>query len=109
VSQRDAYHHHAIFAGDPTVAESLASSALPASLVVEVSDPAAVDSVLRRVAGRAGIPQVNVGGDAARRFVTGDVVLSTGSFVATVVLLLGAAGFLVVRHRRWGEPAFGSC
>jgi cell division transport system permease protein len=91
VSQQQAYQDFLQeFAGEKDITQGVTASALPPSFQISLHNPNLVDSVRSQLVGRAGISDVNYGGDAVKRLLRINALLRTVSLVMTILLLTAA-------------------
>lgn len=100
VSKQQAFKDYEnMFASNPDITKDVSPDALPASFEIRLKDPNQVGAVKNQLVGRAGISDVNDGGQAVKSLLRINSLLRTVSLVMTI-LLLAAATVLIANTIR---------
>jgi cell division transport system permease protein len=94
-SKEDAYQHFIqIFKNQPALTQNVSRDALPASFRVKLADPQKFETVAAQLQGQPGIERIVDQRSILKRLFAVSNVLRWGAYIASVVILISAAGLI---------------
>ena len=94
-SKHDAYEHFLqIFRNQTALTQNVSPDALPASFRVKLADPEKFDTVAAQLQGQPGIERVVDQRSILKRLFAVSNVLRWGAYIASIVILISAAGLI---------------